>query len=309
VFASKRASILPLVTMALASIAGPVWAHTGGSTGYAAILVSGGTVRYGLTLSPSAVPGPVADELARARAGSAGARDRLLASIRAKVVLHGGGTRCEPASGFIEPPRPDAESVTVVVHFACPLNIQRLHIRDDLFDVLGADHHTLAKIEAPDRTQEVTFGTESREAEVALAGTAGAMAAGPPSFFLLGVHHILSGYDHLLFLLALLLRGGSLLSLLKIITAFTVAHSLTLALAVLHVVTLPNRLVESVIAMSITLVALENLTAARPTGHRWGVSFVFGLVHGFGFAAALGPLELPRWNLAGVLLAFNLNPA
>jgi hypothetical protein len=295
--------------MALASmagLAGSAWAHIGGSTGYAAILVSGSTVRYSLTLSPSAVPPPVAEELALARAGSAAARDRLLASVRERIVLRVEATRCEPAAGSVDPPRPHAEGVTLVIDFACPPDIRRLHIRDDLVDWLGPDHHTLAKLEARDTTQEVTFGAESREAEVTLAGPAATAHAGAAGFFALGVHHILGGWDHLLFLLALVLRGGAPLSLLRIVTAFTVAHSVTLALAGLHVVSLPGRLVEPVIALSITFVALENLTGPPPGSHRWIVSFVFGLVHGFGFASALGPLDLPRFRLAGALLAFNL---
>src|SRR5205085_840357 len=95
---------------------------------------------------------------------------------------------------------------------------------------------------------------------IAAPGGRGGTSAG---FFLLGMHHVLSGWDHLLFLFALLLRGGTMLTLLKIVTAFTAAHSLTLALAVLDVVTLPGRLVESVIALSIAFVAAQNLVPRR----------------------------------------------
>jgi hypothetical protein len=102
-----------------------------------------------------------------------------------------------------------------------------------------------------------------------------------------------------------LLRGGRLLSLLKIITAFTVAHSITLALAVLGVVTIPGRVVEPAIAASIVWVAVENLRRGAPS-QRWLVSFVFGLVHGFGFASAIEPLALPPARLALALLGFNL---
>ena len=129
---------------------------------------------------------------------------------------------------------------------------------------------------------------------------------GPAGFFRLGVEHILTGYDHLLFLLALLLRGGRFLSLLKIITAFTVAHSITLALAVLGVVTIPGRIIEPAIAASIVWVALENLLRRDAPSQRWLVSFVFGLVHGFGFASAIEPLALPPARLALALLGFNL---
>jgi hypothetical protein len=134
----------------------------------------------------------------------------------------------------------------------------------------------------------------------------GTSARGAGSFFLLGVEHILIGYDHLLFLLMLILRGGNLWSLLKIITAFTVAHSITLALAALSLVTLPERAVEAVIALSIAYVAAENLFFKQAASHRWAVSFLFGLVHGFGFSNVLRELGLPQEGLLWSLLSFNL---
>ena len=127
-------------------------------------------------------------------------------------------------------------------------------------------------------------------------------------FVLLGVEHILSGFDHLLFLLVLLLAGGSWRSLLRVLTAFTVAHSVTLSLAVLDVITLPPRLVESVIALSIAYVAVENLLRRGEALLRWrGVlTFGFGLVHGLGFAGILQEIEIPTSSLALSLLGFNL---
>jgi len=193
-------------------------AHVGGSTGYAAILISGNTVRYSLTLSPSAMPAPVAADLILVRTGRPESRERVLGYIRQKVTLSGPGNHCEPVQGLVEPTRAEVENVILVVEFACTTHIRSLLIRDDLFDVLGSDHHTLARIEAPGITQEFVFATEARETSVTTEGAADTRGIG--SFFLLGVHHILTGYDHLLFLVALFLRGGTLLSLLKIVTAF-----------------------------------------------------------------------------------------
>jgi hydrogenase/urease accessory protein HupE len=279
-------------------------AHVGGTTGYASIAISGNTVRYSLTLSPSTATPAIAEALVLARAGDAKSRELVLGAIRQKVSFTQPGNRCEPAQEFVESARPGVESVTLVVDFACASRVRSLVIRDDLFDVLGADHHTLARIDAAGVAREFAFATESRQTSVTLEDTGA--PAGPGGFFVLGVHHILAGYDHLLFLLALLLRGGTLLSLLKIVTAFTVAHSITLALAVLGVITLPERLVESLIAASIIWVAVENVIACRPPPRRWLVGFVFGLVHGFGFSSALGPLALPPGRLAWALFAFNL---
>jgi hydrogenase/urease accessory protein HupE len=125
------------------------------------------------------------------------------------------------------------------------------------------------------------------------------------SFITLGVEHILTGYDHILFLISLLLLGGNLRYLLKIVTAFTLAHSVTLALAVLNIVTLPSRGVEIVIALSIAYIAAENLWLKEPRG-RWQLAFGFGLIHGFGFSTILRELDLPSTNLVISLASFNV---
>jgi hypothetical protein len=117
--------------------------------------------------------------------------------------------------------------------------------------------------------------------------------------------HIFVGYDHIAFLVALLLTGGSVLAIVKIVTAFTAAHSITLSLAALDVVTPSPVIVEAGIALSIVYVASENLFARRRSG-RWLVSFLFGLVHGFGFAGVLNELALPRSALVASLVTFNL---
>ena len=156
----------------------------------------------------------------------------LAQAVRAKIRLTNDGTDCAPAPAQVIPPSGSSLSATVVVDFACRGNVRTLEIRDDLPDALGADLHTLAKIEWPGGTGQFAFATESRAARLEI-GAAGPVTRGAGSFFRLGVEHILTGYDHLLFLLVLVLGGGGAWSLIKIITAFTVAHSVTLALAVL----------------------------------------------------------------------------
>lgn len=121
----------------------------------------------------------------------------------------------------------------------------------------------------------------------------------------LGVSHIFLGFDHIAFLLALFFVPR-FLDLAKIITAFTVAHTLTLVSAALGAISLPDRLVESAIAASIVYVAGENLFRQPDSGHRWRLTFAFGLVHGFGFAGVLKGLGLPSEGLALCLLSFNL---
>ncbi len=123
----------------------------------------------------------------------------------------------------------------------------------------------------------------------------------------LGYKHILPlGFDHILFILSLFLLSPKLKPLLWQATAFTVAHSVTLGLAMYHVITPPSRIVEPVIAMSIMYVALENIISPKLKTSRIGVVFLFGLVHGMGFAGALGHLGLPKDAYLICLVMFNL---
>lgn len=140
-------------------------------------------------------------------------------------------------------------------------------------------------------------------------------------YLLEGIWHIWIGFDHILFLLTLLLPAvlvyrkprwqsqdslrPAMTDILKVVTAFTVAHSITLALAVLDIVTLPPRLVESVIALSVLITAVNNLRPVFPAS-RWLLAFAFGLVHGFGFASVLVDLGLPGNAIVISLLGFNL---
>jgi hydrogenase/urease accessory protein HupE len=124
-------------------------------------------------------------------------------------------------------------------------------------------------------------------------------------FIALGIEHILTGYDHIAFLLALIVIGLSIREVLKIITAFTLAHSITLLLAAMQVVSLNSRVVESVIAFSICYVALENLLK-KEVNYRWLLTFGFGLIHGFGFASVLQELIVGKSKLLVSVVSFNL---
>ncbi|QGQ99273.1 HupE/UreJ family protein [Paenibacillus psychroresistens] len=125
------------------------------------------------------------------------------------------------------------------------------------------------------------------------------------SFFKLGMGHILSGYDHLLFLFSLLIARQTLKQYATMITAFTIAHSCTLTLTVLGIINVSPMIVEPAIALSICYVALDNI--ARPTvSHRWVLTFLFGLIHGMGFADILKEMNIPKSELAVDLISFNL---
>lgn len=285
-------------------------AHVAGTTGYAKVSLHDGTIRYRLTLGIDAL---VALGSEAALGPGRTLRQEILAEIVARqVAITVDGIPCMAMPAGVTPPSADRANVIVTVDYACRGKPGELTLSDNLSDALGPDHHTLTSIEAPGGAQQFTLERGAREARLSLAPAVVPAAAGIPyrggllAFFRLGVEHILEGFDHLLFLLALLLRGGRLGSLLAIVTAFTLAHSITLVLAVLDLAAPPSGLVEPMIALSIVYVAAENILAAHPATRRWAVGFAFGLMHGFGFAGALQATEMPRDALAGALLSFNL---
>lgn len=120
----------------------------------------------------------------------------------------------------------------------------------------------------------------------------------------LGVEHILTGYDHLVFLLGLVLVGGRWRTLLWVVTAFTIAHSITLGLAALSVWAPSPSVIEPAIALSIAYVGVENFFV-KNAEKRWRITFPFGLVHGFGFAGALREVALPKADVPAALFLFN----
>ena len=168
-------------------------------------------------------------------------------------------------------------------------------------------------------SQALVFSNDSASQALSLAPTGWWQTLS--QYIVEGVWHIWIGYDHILFLLSLLLPAvlvrranqwepaptlrGSVVEVLKVVTAFTLAHSITLSLAALQVISLPSRLVESVIAASVVLAALNNLRGTIDK-RRWVMAFVFGLIHGFGFASVLADLGLPQGALVLALVGFNV---
>ena len=173
----------------------------------------------------------------------------------------------------------------------------------DFFEQLGEAHTALGAFVWNGHEDEVIF-TRFEPDYLYDTGCVAPLTEQLKQYFKLGVKHIFLGYDHIAFLMALLFVR-KFADLLKIITAFTVAHTLTLALAVLQIVKIPPQLVEVGIAVTIMYVAAENLWK-NEFSHRWMLTFGFGLVHGFGFASVLRELGLPSGGLARSLLSFNL---
>jgi hypothetical protein len=200
----------------------------------------------------------------------------------------------------------------------CMARPAQLSLRYALLFDLDPNHRGLLDVRTAGPSQAFVLGNDTRTVTLNLGSPN--RAAQLRAFLEEGIWHILKGYDHTLFLLTLLLpavvryRNGSwqpreslrdaVFDVLKVVTAFTLAHSLTLTLAVNGVVNLPSRLVESAIALTVLLGALNNLIPVVRK-RRWVVAFAFGLIHGLGFASVLADLGLHGWNLALALFGFN----
>ncbi len=248
--------------------------------------------------------------------------------LRARVQVAG----C-PFDATLPPPALErrADGVYAVLNWraGCPW-ADAPALRYTVLAEVDPTHRGLLSIEAPGRAPVVRVLDPRRDgaAPAAAPGASATSAATPGGaaddrwqFVREGVHHILTGYDHVLFLLCLLLPavlrrrpvgwepvprlGDALWPVLGIVTAFTVAHSITLALAALKLVSLPPGFIEPAIAATIVVAALDNLVPVF-RGRRVPVTFAFGLIHGFGFAGVLAELDLPASHFAWALLQFNL---
>ena len=167
-------------------------------------------------------------------------------------------------------------------------------------------HQTFVNIyEEGDLRQQVIFNGATGEHTYYLGTTQGAVEV-MKTFIPAGIHHIMIGPDHILFLVGLLLLGGTWLALLRIVTAFTIGHSVTLSLAALNVITPPASVIEPAIALSIVFVGADNLVRGNGRDLRGWVALVFGLVHGFGFANVLREFGLPSEALGWSLFSFNV---
>jgi hypothetical protein len=201
---------------------------------------------------------------------------------------------------------------------ACPADVSTLEVDYRLLFDIDPQHKGLLRLEHGDLTSTAIFTPERARQSLRVAGASRWRQFA--DYLRHGVWHIWIGFDHILFLLALLLpavllrRGGkwdqgagfrpAVIDVLKIVTAFTLAHSVTLSLATLGVLALPSRVVESAIAASVALAALNNIWPLFPR-RRALAAFAFGLIHGFGFASVLLDLGLPPSALLLSLVGFN----
>lgn len=240
----------------------------------------------------------------------------IAAYALARLRILRGGRPCSLSAGpQMVDSHTDGTYTVLPFRAACPA-AGTLEFDYRLFADLDPQHKGLLSVEDGGAVRTLVLGSSRPHAQLERGAAQGFLA-----FVQHGVWHIWIGYDHILFLLSLLLPAvlvwrehawqavaaprAALADVLRIVTAFTLAHSITLSLAALGVLALPSRWVESAIALSVLLAALNNL---RPVTHgrRWIAAFGFGLIHGFGFASVLGDLGLQKGTLAASLIGFNL---
>jgi len=199
---------------------------------------------------------------------------------------------------------PDSYWVETTFVYSCERPVEELTVQETLFEESNPRHVEYLSVSfAGENPQHQIF--QSGQGSRRFAPT-GDVRQGPfLGFFEMGTLHILSGYDHLLFLVALLVAVKNLKALAWVITAFTLSHSISLALAALGIVSLPGRFVELAIALSIVYVALETLLKLDKRS-LWLEAFLFGLLHGLGFASFLGEALMSEDSIAVPLVGFNL---
>lgn len=279
----------------------PATAHERiGSFSHAIVTVTGDTVNYYLNLPPAV------SSLLRTNVG-ADIND-LTYFFRSEVRVTTADKACPLAQVVQAPPLKSGNKIIELV-FRCHGEVTDLTIQSSLFLDFDESHTQFARLAPADDPGQVLHEavlTESNRvfhvADARAGGSASIERA--VSFAKLGIEHLLTGYDHILFLLTVVV-GISFVESLKAVTSFTLAHSLTMALAFLGEISLPSSIVEPLIAATVIYVAFENVTS-RNIKRRWLWTFIFGLVHGLGFVGALKVITISRSELVLSLVSFNI---
>lgn len=290
------------------------WAHDV-SLGQSKIQQEGRDVRYELAVEYDELakrvgirPSPPETTDALREAALRQRRAALAAHLEDQVRVLQGGESCAPRLGTVEVEPFEKKSYAILSStYRCPGDTGELEVRYDLLldEISDAERSSHANVVDYDLGGETGRFLFEPGQQTLAAGRGEPALAASGRFVSLGFEHILSGLDHVLFVLALLIGAGNARTILKVATAFTVAHSLTLVAAATGWVVVPPSVVEPAIALSIVVVAVQNILQRQPR-HRLVVVFAFGLLHGLGFASGLSFGEEVSWRLITSLLAFNV---
>jgi hypothetical protein len=242
--------------------------------------------------------------------------DEIDAYALARLAIAADGADCPIiVAGHLIDNHSDGAYAVLPFAAICPRPPETLSLTYRLFFDIDRQHKGLLRLEAGGATRAAVFAPDSPHQTFALSHPDRLRQF--QDYFITGVDHIWRGYDHILFLLSLLLPAvmvlgrhgwepskdfrGSVKNVLEVVTAFTIAHSITLSLATLQIISLPARVSESAIALTVSLAALNNVEPIV-RGRRWALGFGFGFIHGFGFATVLADLGLSRGALALALV-------
>jgi hydrogenase/urease accessory protein HupE len=237
-------------------------------------------------------------DVARARTAS------MTALLGPRIAMAADGRPLTPAWSSTSEVLSERQSIRFQIGYELPAPPGIIQVTATMFPY-DPNHQTFVNIyEGEALTQAIL--DRGRPTFEYFAGTRQGVTAVIRKFVPAGIHHILIGPDHLLFLIGLLLLGGTVRQLLLVVTSFTLAHSLTLSLAALNIVSPPARIIEPAIALSIVYVGADNLLAAGGRDVRAWIAFAFGFIHGFGFANVLREMDLPRRALGWSLFSFNI---
>jgi hydrogenase/urease accessory protein HupE len=227
----------------------------------------------------------------------------IIALLSHRLEVDADGER-RAATWFAPEILADRQSLKLRLHFTLDHSPGTVAVTASLFPY-DPVHQTFVNVyEDNDLTQAILDRGNARFEY--FAGSRQGVLAVVKRFVPAGIHHILIGPDHLLFLVGLLLLGGPIRRLALVVTAFTVAHSITLSLAALELVTPSPNIIEPAIALSIVYVGVDNLLVHDGRDVRTWIAFAFGFIHGFGFANVLREMDLPRRALGWSLFSFNL---
>ena len=295
-----------LFSVALACLAAPtvVWPHAT-QLSSSAIRVQNNTAVVDLELNGRDVDAAlntrvVADNQQVEPERLRGVQERLVDYVLQHArVLNTAGTSCQ---GWGESLESKAEHVTLRIRWSCPPIDGSLAYEVTLFQEFDPAARHMVTVSGESSRMGLLSVSNPR---LKLAPARAQFAEVLLHYLLSGIEHIVTGSDHIAFLVAVIVWGRKFWTLVAVVTAFTLGHSVTLTLAVMDVVNPPTKLVETLIAASIVYVAAENFFVSD-IRHRWIITFLFGLVHGFAFAGVLKAYGLPHDALAGALAAFNV---
>lgn len=288
-----------------------VFAHTENSEGYSNVILEEDGLRYELyidyfelarVIDLGVNPGASGEQLNAALRKNGGTLSEYL-NEHIKVIADGVEISGELADTSVAKWNNDRDYAQILLNYpASNMESASVEIRYSVFfDDNDEMHRNILTYGAGEGQEQFILQTNEREFK---AGN-GTLFGQIIRFMQLGLHHILIGYDHILFVIALMLGAGKIADMLKVVTVFTLAHSVTLGLTALDLIRIPAEIVEPLIALSIAYVAIENILFPAPR-YRLAVVFVFGLFHGIGFAGALNLTGDLSWKAFMSIFSFNL---